>query len=69
MDGAFSRLRDQRSNAYKLGVRDLLKSRALGVPFRSPHTPGTAEADAFYAGSDEGRLIWRQHTEAGHGDR
>jgi hypothetical protein len=69
MKAAFDRPRDPRSDAYKLGVRELLANRVLGAPFRCPYTLGTAEADAFFAGSDEGRMIWRQHEEAGHGDR
>jgi len=69
MKAAFDRPRDPRSDAYKLGVRELLANRVLGAPFRCPYKQGTAEADAFYAGSDEGRLIWRQREEDGYGDR
>jgi hypothetical protein len=69
MKAAFDRPRDPRSDAYKLGVRELLANRVLGAPFRCPYKPGTAESDAFYSGSDEGAMIWRQHKEANHGDR
>lgn len=69
MRNAFDRPRDPRSDAYKLGMRELLAHRVLGVPFRCPYTIGTAEADAFFSGSDEGRMIWQLHLEAGHGDR
>jgi hypothetical protein len=68
-DAAFNRPRDPRSDAYKLGVRELLANRVMGVNFRCPYKLGTAEADAFFAGSDEGRTIWQKHQEAGHGDR
>jgi hypothetical protein len=64
MLAAFNRVRDPRSEAYKLGARELLKHRAIGVKFRCPYTLGTAEADAFFAGSDEGRMIWSQHLDA-----
>ena len=66
---AFSKPRDPRSDAYKLGVSELLTNRVLGVPFRCPYKIGTAEADAFFAGGDEGQMIWRQHLEASHGNR
>jgi hypothetical protein len=66
---AFDRPRDPRSDAYKLGVRELLANQVLGAPFRCPYKLGTAEADAFFSGSDEGRTIWRQYEEADHGDR
>jgi len=69
MKAAFDRPRDPRSDAYKLGVRELLANRVLGVPFRCPYKLGTAEADAFFSGSDEGRTIWQQYQEAGNGDR
>lgn len=70
MDAAFNRPRDLRSDAYKLGVREILKCKAMGVKFYCPHKMGTAEADAFYSGSDEGNRIWREHveSEAGHGN-
>lgn len=64
MRGAFDRVRDPRSEAYKLGARELLKCRALGIAIRCPYSMGTAESDAFYAGKDEGCLIWRQHLAA-----
>nr|WP_314540063.1 hypothetical protein [uncultured Massilia sp.] len=53
--------RSPRSDAYRLGVRELLNSRALVVRLVCPYTMGTAEADAFYSGVDEGNCIWRDH--------
>lgn len=61
MRAAFNIARDKRSDAYKLGARELLKHRAAGIRFVSPFPMGTAEADAFFAGSDEGRMIWTKH--------
>jgi hypothetical protein len=69
MKEAFDIPRDPRSDAYKLGARELLAHRILGVHFRCPYPLGTAEADAFFAGSNEGRTILQLHQEAGHGDR
>lgn len=59
---AFSTARDPRSDEYKAGVKAALMYRAAGVPIKRPYEIGTAEADAFYAGQDEGMLIWREYT-------
>lgn len=64
MHAAFNIARDPRSDAYKLGAKELLKHRAMGVKFRCPYKLGTAEADAFFSGSDEGRMIWTRHLDA-----
>jgi hypothetical protein len=64
MHTAFNTVRDPRSDAYKLGAKELLKHRAMGVKFRCPYKLGTAEADAFFSGSDEGRMIWSRHLDA-----
>lgn len=71
MRAAFDRPRDPRSDAYKRGVRELLNCKTMGVKFHCPYMMGTAEADAFYSGSDEGNRIWREHleSEVAHGDR
>jgi hypothetical protein len=61
---AFCKLRDPRSDAYKLGVRELLNCRSMGLKLRCWYKPGTAEADAFYSGVDEGNRIWREHLES-----
>ena len=49
---AFEKVRNPRSDAYKLGARELLTHHASGVQLRFPFEMGTAEADAFYAGAD-----------------
>ena len=68
MRAAFDHPRDPRSDAYKLGVRELLNCRTQGIRLVCPYKMGTAEADAFYAGSDEGRAIWQYRDfGAGHG--
>lgn len=59
MSAAFNRPRDARSNAYKAGARALLHSRVTNLPLARLYHAGTAEFDAFYAGVDEGREIWR----------
>lgn len=64
MHAAFDTARDPRSEAYKIGARELLKHRAMGTKFVCPYTLGTAEADAFFSGSDEGRMIWTRHLDA-----
>lgn len=63
MNAAFApeSTRSPRSEAYKLGVRELLNSRTQGMRLVCPYKMGTAEADAFYSGVDEGNYIWRDH--------
>lgn len=61
---AFERPRTPRSEAYKLGTLWLLQFRVHGWRPACPHDPGTAEADAFFAGRDEGNEIWRAHMAA-----
>jgi len=70
MIAAFNKPRDPRSDAYKLGVREILNCRTMGFRFKCRYKLGTAEADAFFSGSDEGNAIWRAHleSEATHGD-
>jgi hypothetical protein len=63
-DAAFNNARDPRSAEYKAGVRAVLNYRVAGTRIRSAHPMGTAQADAFYAGVDEGHRIWRAHLEA-----
>lgn len=56
MEQAFYPGRPARSAAYKAGVRDVLLKRLDGVqdiPF--PFRLGSAEADAYMSGTDEGR--------------
>ena len=64
MAAAFNRPRQPRSSAYCLGVRTFLAQRIEGAPVALPFEPGTAEADAFFAGADEGRLILARAWEA-----
>lgn len=61
MKNAFDRTRDPRSYPYKLGVFSLLASRATRTTLSRPYVPGTVDCDAFYAGVDEGKVIWSQH--------
>lgn len=62
---AFTQPRDPRSDAYKRGVRDALQACArqsktkLGALL--PYEMGTAEADAWFAGTEEGKNRWRWH--------
>lgn len=60
MEAAFNRQREPRSAAYKNGVRAVLAFRA-GSTFdiSAPYSAGSAERDAFIAGMDEGREVWR----------
>jgi len=64
MRGAFDRPRTPRSDAYMRGVRWLLDFRVDGQRPLCPFKPGTAEADAFFAGRDEGNEIWRAYMAA-----
>lgn len=57
---AFDHPRDPRSDAYKCGVRDGIASRLKVAPAKCPYRLGTAEADAWFSGVDEGRAIARQ---------
>ena len=59
MEKAFAPGRDPRSDEYKSGVRALLALRLNGVKLPQPYEMGSARADAFFAGVDEGRHIWR----------
>ncbi len=61
---AFDTPRDARSSEYKEGVRAVLTYRVKGERMRCPYQPGTAQADAYYAGVNEGHHIWRAHREA-----
>lgn len=59
-DAVFSpkRARNPRSQAYKTGCLHALQHRLDDKPMgRMPYDLGTAEADAYFAGCDEGRLL------------
>lgn len=65
MQDAFSnRTRTPRSTAYKDGCRAALSYRFEGRRIEFPYRIGTAEADAFFAGIDEGHQRFREHCEA-----
>lgn len=65
-DEAFSKPRDPRSDEYRHGVIDILKFRlgeaneAFGKP---KYKLGTAQADAYFAGCDEGHRMAREYLE------
>ncbi|MDA8140718.1 MAG: hypothetical protein M0036_18890 [Desulfobacteraceae bacterium] len=65
---AFTGQRDPRSVEYKAGVRAALMFRLAGVAIPRPYTAGTAQADAFYSGIDEGHRIFREHEAEKNGD-
>ncbi|RYF46729.1 MAG: hypothetical protein EOO38_13550 [Cytophagaceae bacterium] len=69
MEAAFNKPRDPRSDAYRLGVTEILKCRTMSVKYQCPYELGTAEADAFFSGNDEDNAIWRAHldSDANHG--
>lgn len=60
---ALSRL--ERSPEYVNGVRALLLQQFIGKPLACLYTPGTAAADAFFAGVEEGRAIYASHVSLG----
>ena len=49
--------RDPRSNAYKAGLRAYVENRLLARHFQCPFPKGTSEADAWDAGTWEGRWL------------
>jgi hypothetical protein len=53
-------LRTPRSQAYRKGVLSELEFRyGVIVHVENPYRIGTAEADAFFSGVQEGREIWQ----------
>ncbi len=64
---AFAAPRDPRSPEYKDGVLAALGYR-LGesAHVRCPYPAGTAQADAFFAGTDEGHRLAREHLDQQH---
>jgi hypothetical protein len=52
---AFEATRDKRSDPYKRGVYDGLVAKLETITTKNPFTLGTADADAWFAGNDEGR--------------
>jgi len=62
---AFHPHRDARSAEYKAGALYILRLRCREIE-KQPHPfkPGTASADAWYSGCEEGHAIYRRATEA-----
>jgi hypothetical protein len=60
MEQAFFDGRDRRSAEYMQGARDVLVARMAGGALPAiPFEIGTAQADAYLAGREEGGIIWR----------
>lgn len=60
-DAAFAEPRDPRSPEYRAGVLEALKFRLGEIRSMScPHRAGTARADAWLAGADEGHRLARE---------
>jgi hypothetical protein len=55
---AFDQPRDPRSDEYKEGVIATLSYHITGQKMPRPYAMGTVQADAFYAGVDEGHRLW-----------
>lgn len=56
---AFYNGRTPRSQEYRAGARMALEHRIERKDFDMPYQVGTAAADAFFAGIEEGKAIWR----------
>lgn len=56
---AFFNGRTPRSQEYKAGARMALEHRIERKDIEVPYQVGTAAADAFFAGIEEGKIIWR----------
>jgi hypothetical protein len=59
MQAAFYNGRTPRSAEYKAGTRMALEHRIERIDIVPPYEAGTAAADAFFAGLDEGKCVWR----------
>lgn len=59
MQAAFYNGRTPRSGEYKAGTRALLENRIEQRDIVPPYQAGTTEADAYFAGIEEGKSIWR----------
>lgn len=59
MQAAFFNGRAPRSAEYKAGARMALEHRIERKDFELPYQVGTAAADAYFAGIEEGKSIWR----------
>lgn len=61
---AFFPGRAPRSVEYREGCRAALEYRILARRMRAPYPTGSCEADAWFAGAEEGHAIWRRKCEA-----
>lgn len=61
---AFSAVRDPRSEEYKAGTLAALMFRCTGAKIQLPYPVGTAAADAFFAGADEGHRRFPEDEES-----
>lgn len=59
----------ERSPEYVNGARALLLQQVIGKPLACLYLHGTAEADAFFAGVEEGRSIYTRYLEAQQKER
>ena len=62
-DRAFHPTREPRSKSYQAGVLDTLNFKESGTELNHPFEPGTAEADAWFAGNTEGHSLWCEYQE------
>ena len=62
---AFSTTRDPRSVEYKEGLLVALKFRLKEITrVQCPYLAGTAQADAWFSGADEGHKIGRDYVDS-----
>lgn len=69
-DEAFAKARDARSAEYKQGVLDILRHRLCepNPDFKvGRYIAGTPQADAYWAGNDEGHLLARKYLDRTNG--
>ena len=58
-----------RSTPFLQGMAAVLRKRVDDTPATSPYAPGTAEDDAFFAGSTRGHNEFRNALAEANGDR
>lgn len=54
---------DARSDAYKLGFKDLIVCRAAGTTLPRVYAAGSLQFDAYHAGCDDARHVWAMRLE------
>ena len=62
-EDAFTTPRGSRSDEYKQGVLAALRFRFDSEKISCPFAQGTAAADAFFSGLEEGHTLWRNNCE------